>query len=50
MSTMRAAAEATASNERVTVFATAPSDHVQVPTKDAAIVVAAIADVITRSA
>ncbi|GAA3532261.1 hypothetical protein GCM10022419_009120 [Nonomuraea rosea] len=50
-STMRAAAaKATAINEHVTVFATAPSNHVQVLSKDAALVADAVEDVVSRSA
>jgi pimeloyl-ACP methyl ester carboxylesterase len=51
MRTMRAAAaKASASNERVSVFATTPSNHVQILSKDADTVVAAIEDVVRRSA
>ncbi|GIH25791.1 hypothetical protein Aph01nite_41010 [Acrocarpospora phusangensis] len=47
---MRAStAEATAGNERVTVFATAPSNHVQLPVKDADLVIAAIENIVERS-
>jgi pimeloyl-ACP methyl ester carboxylesterase len=47
---MRAAvAQATASSEYVTVFATTKSNHVQVVAKDAEIVVAAIDDVVKRT-
>ncbi|WP_433256732.1 alpha/beta fold hydrolase [Streptosporangium sp. CA-135522] len=45
-----AAAEAIASNDLVTVFATTPSNHVQILAKDPGVVVAAIEDVIKKSA
>ncbi|WP_251057451.1 hypothetical protein [Streptomyces sp. ISL-94] len=49
--TMRAAvAEATAGNDRVTVFGTSRSNHMQILAKDPDIVAAAIADVIGLSA
>ncbi|MFC4113057.1 alpha/beta fold hydrolase [Nonomuraea zeae] len=48
---MRAAVgKATALNELVTVFATAPSNHVQVLSKDPGLIVGAIEDVVRRSA
>jgi hypothetical protein len=49
MRTMRAAAAKAASmNERVSVFATTPSNHVQILSKDPGTVVAAIEDVVNR--
>ncbi|MFB4275155.1 alpha/beta fold hydrolase [Nonomuraea sp. MTCD27] len=48
---MRAAvARATAANELVTVYATAPCNHVQVIAKDAGLVAGAIEDVVKRAA
>ena len=49
MATLRAAAaSAQAANDRVTVFATAPCNHVQMLTKGADIVTAAIDDLASR--
>ncbi|WP_202637764.1 alpha/beta fold hydrolase [Bailinhaonella thermotolerans] len=50
MRTMRAAAaQACAGNKRVSVFATSPSNHVRILSKDPGTVAAAITDVIRRS-
>lgn len=49
MRTMRAAAKAASANERVSVFATTPSNHVRILSKDPGTVVAAIEDVVNRS-
>jgi hypothetical protein len=50
MSTMRAAAgEVSAEYEQVSVFATAPCNHVQIPSKAPETVIAATEDVVRRS-